>query len=104
MEMKRRDFLKWATGVGMGATAVSLIPLGGCKKELVCTDTSGLTPEELTARTSLRYMDRSASNEKQCSGCQLFQPKGADECGGCVLVKGPIHPMGYCTAWAKKVG
>jgi len=76
----------------------------GCKKELVCTDTAGLTAAERTVRTSLGYVDQSLEAAKVCEGCQLYQPAGPDGCGGCLVVKGPIHPRGYCTSWVKKQG
>ena len=103
--MNRRGFLRLAVGVGATAAAGSLVTLGGCKsgpKELSCTDTTGLAPAELAMRTQLQYVDRSPSNEKLCAGCQFFQPKGPEACGACTLVKGPIHPKGYCTSWVKK--
>ena len=31
-----------------------------------------------------------------------YKAGGKNECGGCTLVKGPIHPQGYCNSWAAK--
>ncbi len=81
-----------------------LAPLGatvaGCgKKDLVCTDTAGLTAAEAQMRTTLQYTDRAADPARTCSRCSLYQPAGADSCGRCTLVKGPIHPQGSCTGF-----
>ena len=67
-----------------------------------CTDTSGLTEQELATRENLGYVDESPNPEKLCSNCQFFQPAGENECGGCTLMKGPIHPDGYCNSWVAK--
>jgi hypothetical protein len=101
--LDRRDFLKMALGVGAAAT--SLVALGGCSsgpKALNCTDTSGLSAGELALRKQLQYVDKTPDAAKECSGCQFFQSKGPETCGGCTLVKGPINPKGYCTSWVKK--
>lgn len=87
--------------------AAFLLPasaLLACKKELVCTDTSGLSADEIAARNTLKYVDQSTDPAKPCSGCQQFKPSPmSGTCGACVVVKGPIHPNGSCSAWAKKV-
>jgi hypothetical protein len=68
-----------------------------------CTDTSGLTEAEVTMRTQLQYVDESPDPAKVCSGCALFvAPAAGGQCGTCQVVKGPIHPDGYCTSWAQK--
>ena len=55
-------------------------------------------------RNSLQYVDNSPYPEKLCKNCEFWQPEGAAECGGCQLIKGPIHPMGYCTSWVAMQG
>jgi hypothetical protein len=90
-------------------SAAALIPasaLLACgKKELVCNDTAGLTPDEITARTNtFKYVDQSTDQTKLCEGCQQYKPAPmSGACGGCVVMKGAIHPKGGCTVWAKKV-
>ncbi|MFM2153225.1 MAG: hypothetical protein RL199_1660 [Pseudomonadota bacterium] len=103
--LDRRDFLKVA--FGLGAAASSLVVLGGCSskpKELSCTDTTGLNPGELAMRQQLKYVDQATDAAKVCSGCQFFQAKAPDACGGCTLVKGPINPKGSCASWVQKAG
>lgn len=66
-----------------------------------CTDTSGLTEQELAARTTLKYVDKSTMEGKQCDNCALYvAAAAAGQCGTCQTIKGPIHPMGYCDIWA----
>ncbi len=78
--------------------------LHGCKKaEFSCDDTSGLAEEDTALREALGYVDRSPHGEsKSCSACSFYAAGGENECGRCTLVKGPIHPLGYCTSWASK--
>ena len=78
--------------------------LQGCKKaELRCNDTSGLAPEDAELRTELEYRDDSPHGEtKRCGNCAFFVAADKNQCGQCTLVKGPIHPRGYCSSWASK--
>ena len=78
--------------------------LHGCKKaELSCEDASGLNEEDAALRASLEYRDGSPHGEtKKCGNCAFFIAGEKDECGRCTLVKGPIHPRGYCNSWAAK--
>jgi hypothetical protein len=93
----------------LALTAGALLPvsalLSGCKKpELTCTDTSGLSADEIAARSTLKYVDHSTDPAKICTGCQQFKPSQmTGACGACAIMKGPIHPEGGCSAWAKKV-
>jgi hypothetical protein len=71
---------------------------------LSCSDVSKLTKEQIETRKALQYVDDSPHEEKRCNNCQLFeQPGEGEECGGCQVVPGPIHPNGYCTAWMAPV-
>jgi hypothetical protein len=101
--ISRRDAM--IRSLALGATF--LLPasaLIACKKDLVCTDTSGLSADEIATRNTLKYVDQSMDQTKLCSGCQQFKPSPmSGTCGACAVVKGPIHPNGGCTAWAKKV-
>jgi len=108
----RRDVLGW-----LGASAIIAL-LGRCasgpsREEieaqvatydavLECTDTSGLWPAERKTREDNRYRDRSdrALDFAYCFRCDNFQPPvDRRACGSCRTVKGPIHPLGGCTAW-----
>ncbi|HEY6880664.1 MAG TPA: high-potential iron-sulfur protein [Polyangiales bacterium] len=68
-----------------------------------CSDVSALSDGEKSARSALQYTDKSPQADKHCDVCNFYQPAGDPAaCGGCQLVKGPIHPKGYCTAFAAK--
>lgn len=98
----RREILR-------GAGAALLLPVlpafvVGCKKDLACTDTTGLAPEKVALRTTMEYVDATPNPTKTCANCQLFKPAAPDACGECSLVPGPIHPKGYCKSWTEKAG
>ncbi len=98
----RREVLRGTVHlVVLGSTP---IVLQGCKKtEFRCDDTSGLSEEDAQLRAALEYQDRSPHGErKNCANCAFFRGADDDQCGSCTLVKGPIHPLGYCNSWAAK--
>ena len=90
------------------AVAVPAAAIMGCSKKeggggLTCTDTAGLTEQEVGMRKTMQYVDKSPDAVKKCSGCALYKAAAAaGSCGGCQLLKGPIHPDGYCTSFAAK--
>lgn len=94
----RRSLLRRAGG-GLSLVVLGAVGAGCGKKELACTDTSALTPAELTTRQSLQYNDRAADPTRACSRCRFYTAGAADACGSCSLVKGPIHPNGSCTGF-----
>ncbi|MFO0667247.1 MAG: high-potential iron-sulfur protein [Polyangiaceae bacterium] len=53
-------------------------------------------------RKTLDYSDASADPAKTCANCQLYKPAAPDQCGSCTLLKGTIHPKGFCKSWAAK--
>jgi len=96
-----------------GATRVSrrklllAIPVaalaGACKKGAPssCRDTSGLSPDDLNARTALGYAEVSMDPKQRCTACRQYVPApSSDGCGTCKIMKGPIHPNGTCRAFA----
>ncbi len=98
----RREALRRLFGMS-AALAAPLAVLGCEKKEtLSCTDTAGLTAEEIAVRTNTKYVDVSMFPDKKCDGCTHYVAGAANACGSCKVVKGPIHPSGYCTLFAAK--
>jgi hypothetical protein len=104
-KLNRRDFLQRAAVLGATAVAGSTF-IAACNREgggggggLSCMDTTGLTPADIATRTSMNYVDQTTNPEQPCRTCALYQPAAEGACGGCTLVKGPIHPEGWCTAW-----
>ncbi len=70
-----------------------------------CMDTSGLEEADINLRSTLQYTDTSPEADKNCANCSLYVvPESGSGCGTCQTVKGPIHPLGYCTIWAQMTG
>jgi hypothetical protein len=70
---------------------------------LDCTDATGLWPAERKTREDNQYRDRSTEPREFCFRCENFQPPVAPgRCATCRTVKGPIHPLGWCTAWTER--
>lgn len=104
----RRDMMKRSLLV-LGAAAGAGAVLSGCGDDdgggggdgLTCTDTSGLTEQEIQLRQQQEYTDSSPFEDKVCDNCRFWQaPSQPDSCGTCQVVKGPIHPKGHCKLWA----
>ncbi|MGB5286309.1 MAG: high-potential iron-sulfur protein [Polyangiales bacterium] len=100
--LTRREML----GHGLRLAVIGSTPalLSACKKpELHCEDASGLSEADLVLRTQLEYRDLSPHGEsKNCESCAFYRAGEKNACGRCTLVKGPIHPLGYCDSWAAK--
>jgi hypothetical protein len=94
--MKRRDLLK-----GAGAGALFLVGCGKDKSSFVCTDVATLSKDDQQSRTQSQYVDRTTEAGKNCESCQQYIA-GGDGCGTCKLLKGPVHPWGYCKVYAQK--
>jgi len=94
----RRRFLLSVTVLGASA---------GCSKpsreSLSCIDLTGVGADDVTARNAVTYMDRARDKTKTCESCvQYVAPTADGTCASCKVLKGPIHPDGYCSAYAKK--
>lgn len=89
----------------IGASTAAALGAVGCKKgpPSSCTDVSGLSPADVELRKTLEYVDRSPLAEKTCEKCQQWvAPASEDQCGGCKVMKGPVHPLGYCKVFVAK--
>jgi hypothetical protein len=65
-----------------------------------CGDTTGLTETDLQMRTNLKYVAVSTEEGKNCANCKFYvADQFGEQCGGCELFKGPVHPEGYCSSW-----
>lgn len=100
--LSRRDLLHHSAAFG----AFAVLGASACSKDepkpLVCTDTTELSPTDLTIRSSLAYVDTSTTPGKVCSGCQQFIATMPGACGTCKVVKGPINPGGNCKSFVPK--
>lgn len=103
-----RRFLIRSAGVTCVGMAGSVL-LAACSKkdekakELSCNDTGSLAPADAELRTNLKYVDRTADPSKVCSNCMQYVAAASPaQCGGCKLLKGTIHPNGYCLSWSAR--
>lgn len=65
-----------------------------------CDDLSGLSAAEKQQRKQFGYVKQSSVPGSHCGNCRLYlPPKSGEQCGGCLLFKGPVHAAGYCTQY-----
>lgn len=96
--ISRRHLLASAMSLAMGVWLFK--PRRANAADLICTDESQLTDAQRKQRLAQHYVDQSPLGaKKNCANCAIFQQGSAAACGSCVLIPGPIHPLGYCDAW-----
>ncbi len=90
---RRRLLLLAASGAAL---------LASCKKgdPAQCTDVAGLSKDDANVRTTLGYVDHSTVANQTCELCRQFVPGSPGDCGSCKVMKGPVHPKGYCKGFA----
>jgi len=91
----RRQLL--LSSAALGAVFVA----SACKRSDTCPP-SQLSPDDKKLRETLHYTDHSSDPQKLCNGCQQYLPNTDADCGGCKLMKGFIHPAGYCAAFSAR--
>jgi hypothetical protein len=121
-DRSRREFLIRGAALGISALSVE-----ACTRKadavLACNDTTGLSPENLAARTAAQYVDIAPDARATCTNCDEFVPAGAmpwgrrwppppleagttdagaPACGRCKVIMGPIHPNGHCRLYRPK--
>jgi hypothetical protein len=84
-----------ADAAGGGAAGAA-----GAAPVAACEDVSALSDADKATRSSLKYVSKSPEAAKNCAGCSLFIP--GQPCGTCKVLKGPIAPEGWCSAFAPK--
>ena len=90
----------------LGPGALGLTVIGACraKEPDTCTSLEGLGAGDIEARETLGYADRGPDPKRYCNVCsQWVDPESPGDCGGCKVLKGPIHPRGTCNAFTPKV-
>jgi len=99
--MMKRSLVVLGAAAGAGAVLAGCGDDGDAGGELSCTETEGLTDAEKQLRQQQEYTDDSPFEDKVCDNCRFWQaPQQEGTCGGCQVVKGPIHPKGHCKLWA----
>jgi hypothetical protein len=118
-KLNRREFLQKLSMFGLGVIgAGGLMNACGKKEEQTpalqtaqpaieeadpCTDLTGLTEDEKQLRATFEYVAKTPDPEKLCTNCGFWvEPEAGAPCGGCKVIKGPIHPGGYCKTWVVK--
>ncbi len=81
--------------------ALTVLLAAACEKlPASCGDVSGLTEDEAALRKTMGYSDLAPSADKRCVTCRHYVAASSQSsCGSCKLLKGPIHPNGYCQAY-----
>lgn len=99
----RRDVLKLMV---VGAGALPVLGLAACSGGggggLSCDDTSGLPANDADFRRAQGYVEHSTREGRNCAGCNFYTAAGANACGSCTVVRGPINPEGYCNLWVQR--
>jgi hypothetical protein len=96
---RREALVRFLTIAGASAFPGALL---ACNSKPSCNDVSGLSTDDITARSDARYLDKAADATKTCATCVQFQPKPQGGCGGCKVLKGPVSPEGGCKLWASR--
>lgn len=89
----------------LGVSGSVVLLLNACKKDgpSSCTNVAGLSQADIGLRTTLEYVDRSPVAAQTCDVCVQWIPApSSDACGGCKVMKGPVHPKGHCKVFAPK--
>lgn len=97
--IQRRHLLLVATAA---ATTALGVVAAGCKRLPETCPPEPLSAADRELRDKLHYTDHSPEPQKLCNGCQQYTHEGDRDCGGCKLMKGPIHPAGYCVAFSAR--
>ncbi len=88
-----------------GAAALASAFAAACSKKIPasCMDAPGLSFEDAQIRANLAYVEPSPQPDKRCDNCRQYAaPRVEGSCGTCTIVKGPIHPNGYCKVYGAK--
>lgn len=81
----------------------AFITLQACKRSepASCIHVMGLNAADTELRKTLQYVDRTPIPSEPCNHCvQWIAPDDSSKCGGCKIMKGPVHPRGYCKLFA----
>ncbi len=100
--LSRRELIKRGVVLSVVASAPAALFTGCGSGELRCNDESALSTAERDARHGAGYAERAADRARACSGCNFYQAAGANACGSCTVVRGPIHPEGSCNLFVAR--
>ena len=84
--------------------ALFALSIVGCRERgFDCNDSNRLSPADTKARSDVRYVETSSTPSTACDVCQYWINGSSNSCGGCRLLRGPIHPKGTCRLFVMKV-
>ena len=83
-----------------GSAAFALAAMACSKKALECAGDMDLPASARNARKSAEYLEHATDPKRACRRCRYWQDEGKDQCGGCTLLRGAIHPDGTCRLFA----
>ena len=87
----------------LGALGGALVACSKRAAPTTCVEAPGLPPDAAQIRANLGYVEPSPLAEKRCDNCrQYVAPPEEGACGSCAVLKGPIHPNGYCKVYGAK--
>lgn len=98
----RREALRLTVLGSVGLSALGLSACSGGSAGLDCSDVSGLSAADASFRSGQGYTERSTRSGRNCAGCNFYTAAGANACGTCTVVRGPINPEGYCNLWVAR--
>ncbi len=109
-QLSRRDFVRKLSVFGfVGLGAGSILKACGNGEEAEtdpddpCNDLSDLTDDEIQTREAFEYVAETPNPDERCDNCQFWLPdEHGEECGGCDLFAGPVHPAGWCNSWVEE--
>lgn len=108
MFSRREWFLLCGRGVGAGLLSIGALGLAACDRERwktktpeKCAADQPLTAEDERARKLLSYVERSPIPKRLCANCRFYRATFPGECGRCFVLKGRIHPAGWCRRWIR---
>lgn len=97
MDSHRRRFLAFAAAAPLAA-----LTIGRARAQTAtCYDPAALPLSQKNRRRSLGYVEVSADPAKRCAGCVFFTA-GADGCGTCGLLNGPVSAGAVCASFAPR--
>jgi hypothetical protein len=69
-------------------------------KSFRCDDLTGLAPGDIEARKNLDYKELAEKPELACRNCAQYVPPSGSNCASCRVMRGPVHPEGWCKVFA----
>lgn len=99
LERGRRAFVRRGALTFL-AVAIAPTALTACGGAADCT--SGVTPDQLAARSAAHYLDNAHSTSRNCGICTFFTATAEGQCGPCSLNMGLVNPAGVCDRFAER--